>query len=72
MPRGTKAHNEETLSEFLEGYTNPTGLWHNLPAYTVSLLKAYYGQHAHRGNEWGFDFAAIRRGICPVAGNRGS
>ena len=43
MPRGTKAHDEEKLSKFLESYTNPTGLWHNLPAYTISLLKAYYG-----------------------------
>lgn len=54
MPRGTKAHDEEQLSRYLDSYTNPTGLWHSLPAYTVSLLKAYYGKNATKENHWGW------------------
>ncbi len=56
MPRGTKEHDEERLDKFLETYTNTTGLWHNLPAYTISLLKAYYGKHSRKENDWGFRY----------------
>jgi len=56
IPRGTKEYDEEKLSKFLETYTNSTGLWHNLPAYTVSLLKAYYGRSARQDNEWGWRY----------------
>jgi formate dehydrogenase major subunit len=38
----------------LDAYTNPTGLWHNTPAYTISLLKAYYGERATQANDWGW------------------
>ena len=32
----------------------PTGWWHNLPKYMISLLKAWYGEHATADNEYGF------------------
>ena len=54
VPRGTKEHDEEKLQTFLDAYTNPTGLWHNTPAYTISLLKAYYGERATQANDWGW------------------
>ncbi len=56
VPRGTKEHDEEKLQTFLDNYTNELGLWHEMPAYTISLLKAYYGQRATRGNDWGWRF----------------
>jgi formate dehydrogenase major subunit len=56
MPRGTCKHDEEELGTYLKNYTNPTGLWHDLPAYTVSLLKAYYGQNARQDNDWGWGY----------------
>ena len=55
-PRGTKEHDEERLQDYLDAYTNETGLWHELPSYTVSLLKAYYGRRATRDNAWGWGF----------------
>ena len=45
----------ETLHEFLEAETVPTGWWHNLPAYMISLLKAWYGAHAQPENDFGYD-----------------
>ena len=54
MPRA--GHNESTLGEFLKNHTNPTGLWHEFPAYFVSLLKAYYGTRATKENDFGYDW----------------
>lgn len=53
-PRGTAQSDEETLSKFYKEYQNKTGLWHELPAYTVSLMKAYYGKNATKHNDWGW------------------
>jgi formate dehydrogenase major subunit len=44
----------KTLHEFLATETVPTGWWHNFPAYTISLLKAWYGAHAQPENEFGY------------------
>lgn len=55
-PRGTKKHDEEKLETYIHNYRNPLGLWHDIPSYTVSLLKAYYGNRATRDNEWGWRF----------------
>lgn len=52
MPRAGQG--EDSLSEYLRRYAHETGWWSNLPAYIVSLLKAYYGAKATRENEWGF------------------
>lgn len=53
-PRGTKEHDEETLKKFFDNYRNKTGLWRELPAYTVSLLKSYYGKNATKKNDFGW------------------
>jgi formate dehydrogenase major subunit len=52
MPRGDGT--EATLRDYLALQTKPTGLWHNLPAYFVSLLKAYYGKNATAENDFGY------------------
>jgi formate dehydrogenase major subunit len=54
MPRGDGT--EETLLDYLAHQTKPTGLWHNFPAYFISLLKAYYGKNATAENNFGYDW----------------
>lgn len=43
-----------TFEDYVRTYQAETGWWHNLPKYAVSLLKAFYGEHATRENEWGY------------------
>ena len=47
---------EATLRDYLAAHTKPTGLWHSLPAYFISLLKAYYGKNATAENDFGYDW----------------
>jgi len=54
MPRGDGS--EETLRDYLAHQTKPTGLWSNMPAYFVSVLKAYYGKNATAENDFGYNF----------------
>src|SRR5437764_3440005 len=54
MPCGDGS--EATLRDYLAAHTKPTGLWHSLPAYFISLLKAYYGKNATPGNDFGYDW----------------
>jgi formate dehydrogenase major subunit len=44
-----------TFEHYLEGERVPTGWWHHLPAYLVSLLRAWYGDNATKENGWAFD-----------------
>ena len=44
-----------SLDEFLKVETVPTGWWHNLPKYMISLLKAWYGEHAQQSNAFCYD-----------------
>ena len=52
QPQAQKPH--ATLDEYLKSETPPTGFWHNFPKYAVSLLRAWYGEHATQDNQWGF------------------
>jgi formate dehydrogenase major subunit len=42
----------ESLAEFLEKTGPTTGAWGDLDAYMVSLLKAWWGDHATSGNDF--------------------
>jgi formate dehydrogenase major subunit len=44
-----------SLPEFLKTETVQTGGWANLPKYMISLLKAWYGEHAQKDNDYCFD-----------------
>lgn len=50
------------LQNYLAHYTpkalrpNQTNYWHNYPAFTVSLLKAFFGEHATAENDYGYDW----------------
>jgi formate dehydrogenase major subunit len=47
---------ETTLRDYLAHHTKPTGLWNSLPAYFISLLKAYYGKNATAENDFGYNW----------------
>jgi formate dehydrogenase major subunit len=50
------AHAHQNLQEFVELNSSPSGFWGNMSAYTVSLLKAWWGAHATAGNDFCFDY----------------
>src|SRR2546421_11969914 len=49
------AHAHENLRSFVERNAAPSGWWGHMDAYTVSLLKAYYGEYATAENDFCFD-----------------
>ena len=54
LPQPNVFHEHGTLESYLRTETPTTGWWNNLPKYMVSLLKAWYGEHARADNEWGY------------------
>lgn len=55
MPQAGK---HDTLADYLAAVASKQqkGFWANADAYTVSLLKAWWGEAAHAENHWGFDY----------------
>lgn len=47
-----------SLREYLGGISSPgqKGFWANADAYTVSLLKAWWGDAARADNDWAYDY----------------
>ncbi len=43
----TNTLSQQTLAEYIETAGMKTGWWSNFPAYIVSLLKAWYGEHIY-------------------------
>ncbi len=52
MPTVLKSH--DTLGDYLTSEISPTSYWVNMPAFAVSLLKAWFGPAATAENEYGF------------------
>ncbi len=50
------AHDHLDLDSFVEAESSDKGYWANTRAYMVSLLKAYFGDNAHAGNDFCFDY----------------
>jgi formate dehydrogenase major subunit len=50
------AHREQTLDTFVAADAGQTGFWGNMRAYTVSLLKAWWGDAATEENGYCFDY----------------
>jgi formate dehydrogenase major subunit len=50
------ARQHENLDAFVETDAGTTGFWGNMRDYTVSLLKAYWGDHATAANDYCFDY----------------
>jgi formate dehydrogenase major subunit len=49
-------HAHQDLHKFVESNAAPGGFWGNMEAYTVSLLKAYWGDNATAENDYCFDY----------------
>ncbi len=45
---------EDTLARYLDENRPDVGFWHGVDAYTISLLKAWWGESATAENEYGF------------------
>lgn len=43
-----------TLDAYMAKHKTRTGAWFGFDKYFISLMKAYYGERATAGNEWGF------------------
>ncbi|MBM7855347.1 formate dehydrogenase major subunit [Desulfohalotomaculum tongense] len=52
VPNATKHKN---LQDYIERETPASGYWKNKPKFLISLLKAFYGQHAAKENDFCFD-----------------
>jgi formate dehydrogenase major subunit len=52
MPRAGEGH--VTLKDYIEGGGSKRGWWAHFGLYTVSLLKAYFGDAATKENDFGF------------------
>jgi formate dehydrogenase major subunit len=50
-----KASSDQTFRRYVERNGAHSGLWTEFPKYLVSLLKAYFGEHATKENDWDFD-----------------
>jgi formate dehydrogenase major subunit len=46
----------ESLDHYIEANTSRAGWWGNFGSYAVSLLKAWWGEHAQRANDFCFDY----------------
>jgi formate dehydrogenase major subunit len=50
------AHTNENLNTFVAAESSDKGFWANMGAYTVSLLKAWWGDAATESNDYCFDY----------------
>jgi formate dehydrogenase major subunit len=51
-----RGKDDDSLEHYLKVHRSTTGWWANYDKYFVSLLKAYYGEHATADNQFGFDW----------------
>ena len=55
LPQPNVFHRHGTLEDYMEAETPTTGWWSNFPKYIISLLKAWYGEHATEANGYGYE-----------------
>jgi formate dehydrogenase major subunit len=53
-PSALRPH--DTLADYVAAEITPTSYWANMPAYMISLLKAWYGDAATADNEYGYQW----------------
>ncbi|MDQ2872728.1 MAG: molybdopterin-dependent oxidoreductase [Candidatus Eremiobacteraeota bacterium] len=56
LPMPSIVRDEQSLDAYLKTNTKPTGWWANTPKYVVSILKAFFGDHATAENGYCFDY----------------
>ncbi|MHB2018463.1 MAG: molybdopterin dinucleotide binding domain-containing protein, partial [Candidatus Xenobia bacterium] len=52
---------DKTLDAWVKHYNAAGGVW-NYKAFMVSLLKAWFGPHATKDNDWGYEWLPMRTG----------
>jgi formate dehydrogenase major subunit len=50
------AHSHQDLATYIEGESADRGYWGNMDTYTISLLKAWWGDAATEQNDYCFDY----------------
>src|SRR5205823_4360851 len=50
------AHEDLDLRGFVAAYSGTTGGWGDMEKYLISLLKAYWGEHATAENDFAWDY----------------
>jgi formate dehydrogenase major subunit len=60
------AHQHLDLDQYVATDAGTTGFWGNMRSYMVSLLKAYWGEHATEANDYCFDY------LPRLTGNHGT
>ncbi len=55
LPMPHRGH-AQSLARYLESNRSPSGWWSELPKYVVSLLKAWWGEHATAENGYAFHY----------------
>ena len=56
LPQPRCRDHNRTLEQYLRAESLPTGWRYHSPKYMVSLLRAWYGDHAREDNEWGYQW----------------
>ena len=56
LPQPAAGEQHETIDRYIEHEGYPTGFWANMRKFTVSLLKAWYGDAAQPDNDFHFDW----------------
>jgi formate dehydrogenase major subunit len=56
LPMPSVYRDEQTLEAYLKTNFKPTGWWVNTPKYVISLLKAFYGEHATAQNDYCYEY----------------
>ncbi len=51
-----KAKHDKDYQTYLRLNESPSGWWGEYPKYFVSLMKAWYGPHATKENDWCYDY----------------
>ena len=51
-----KAADNPTLAAYIEKETPKTGYWANKPKFLISMLKAWWGDHATKENDFDYDY----------------
>jgi formate dehydrogenase major subunit len=54
LPQPKAGEQHRTFKDYLKAENVVTGWWSNFPKYAVSMLRAWYGDSASPGNEWGY------------------
>src|SRR5437763_2160056 len=56
LPTPSALKNHDTIHDYLDAETSATSYWSNMPAFLISLLRAWYGDDATPANDFAYDY----------------